>query len=97
MTDRLKQLLHRYGRIALVVYLALFAVVYLGFLVSISAGVSPSDTTSTVGVAGAAWLATKVTQPVRIGATLLLTPLVGRLFGRTPLVDSPPDDPTAKS
>jgi|GEM_PF-6865321 len=31
----------------------------------------------------AAWLATKVTQPLRIGATFVLTPLVARLVRKS--------------
>lgn len=83
--DRLKKLVTDYGKVALVVYFVIFVVVYLSFLVSMSAGLGETDTAGTVGTAGAAWLATKVTQPFRIGATLLFTPLVARLFKRTPV------------
>ena len=78
--DRLKKLLTEYGKLALVVYLAIFALVYTGFFLSISVGVGETGTAGKVGTFGAAWLATKVTQPLRIGATLLLTPLVARLI-----------------
>ena len=83
-SDRLKNLLKHYGKVALGVYCAIFVVVYLGFLISISAGVGEADTVATVSTAGAAWLATKLTQPLRIGATFLLTPLVARLLRRKP-------------
>ncbi len=85
---RLKNLLKHYGKVALGVYCVIFVVVYLGFLVSISAGVGETDTAATVGTAGAAWLATKLTQPLRIGATFLLTPLVARLFKAKPASDA---------
>lgn len=84
LKQRLKDHLKEYGPIALGVYLAIFAVVYVAFLISISAGIGETDTAGTVGTAGAAWLATKVTQPLRIGATFLLTPLVARVVRRRP-------------
>jgi hypothetical protein len=87
-SDRLKNLLKHYGKVGLGVYCAIFVVVYLGFLISISAGVGETDTAATVTTAGAAWLATKLTQPLRIGATFLLTPLVARLFKRKPAGES---------
>ncbi len=82
--DRLKNLVSEYGKIALAVYFAIFAAVYIGFLVSISAGIGDASTAETVSTAGAAWLATKVTQPLRIGGTFLLTPLVAKVVRRRP-------------
>jgi hypothetical protein len=43
---------------------------------------SGAATGSTVGTWGAAYIATKLTQPLRIAATLALTPLVGGLLRR---------------
>ena len=82
LKERFKNLAAEYGRVALVVYFSIFIAVYLGFLISISAGIGETDTAGTVSTAGAAWLATKVTQPLRIGATFLLTPLVAKLYRR---------------
>ena len=85
LSDRLKAHLKEYGKIAACVYFAIFIAVYLGFLFSISTGLSDADAATTVGTAGAAWLATKVTQPLRIGATFLITPLVAKLIRRKPV------------
>jgi hypothetical protein len=75
--EKLKLLLEEYGRLALWVYLAIWLLVLAGFVVAISAGFSAMGGGSTgLGVLGAAWLATKLTMPLRIGATLLATPVV---------------------
>ena len=81
LKERLKDLLAEYGRIALITYLVLFALVFIGFLIAISAGFETDS--GSAGSLGAAWLATKVTQPIRIGAALLLTPLVAKLVRRS--------------
>lgn len=75
--ERLQELMAEYGSIALIVFFSLFVLTYMGFYLAIEAGVDVGD--STAGATGtyvAAWLATKLTMPLRIGATLLLTPLV---------------------
>jgi hypothetical protein len=82
VADKLKALLARYGRLALVTYLAIFLLVYAGFYMAIAAGFQPEGVGGSVGTLGAAYLATKLTQPLRIGATLLLTPFVDALLGR---------------
>ena len=75
--DKLKLLLEEYGRIVLWVYLVIWLVVLAGFALAISAGFNvKSVSTSGLGVLGAAWLATKLTQPLRIAGTLVLTPLI---------------------
>lgn len=81
LKERLKELFLEYGKVALGVYLVLFAIVFTGFLVAIIAGFDTTESTGkTMGTLAAAWVATKVTQPIRIGVTLLLTPLVGQLL-----------------
>jgi hypothetical protein len=75
--DKLKLLLEEYGRIVLWVYLGIWLVVLAGFALAISAGFNvKSVSASGFGVLGAAWLATKLTQPLRIAGTLVLTPLI---------------------
>jgi hypothetical protein len=71
-----------YGRLALWVYLVIWLVVLAGFAIAISAGFNVKNGPAGMGVLGAAWLATKVTQPLRIGATLLLTPLVSAVLDK---------------
>jgi hypothetical protein len=90
---RLKELLAEYGKLALYVYLVIFGLVLAGFALAISMGIRVESAAGKAGVWGAAWLATKVTQPLRILATLALTPLVARLLrrpGRTVGGDPPP-------
>ncbi len=84
-----------YGSLAIYVYFAIFAIVLLGFVVAISAGLHVKSHAATAGTWGAAYLATKLTQPLRIAATLVITPLVMKIFRlkkRTPPSDaqSPP-------
>ncbi len=96
--ERLKALLAEYGQLALYTYLGLFAVVLTGFIVAIKAGFAVASTEGTLTVVGAAWLATKATQPLRIAATLALTPLVSvalrKLRGQRATRPPAPPEPT---
>ena len=76
----MKNLLAEYGRLALYTYLALFGVVLVGFAGAIHLGVHTQSTAGKAGLWGAAWLATKITQPLRILATVALTPLVAQVL-----------------
>jgi hypothetical protein len=80
--ERLKNLLAEFGRLGLVIYLILFVVVLVGFVAAIRLGFRVESTAGKAGIWGAAWLATKVTQPLRILATLALTPIVAQLLKR---------------
>ena len=75
-------MLVEYGAIAVVVYLAIFFVVLFGFWAAIKSGWEPSGAMANVGAFTAAYLATKLTQPLRIIATLAVTPLLARVFER---------------
>jgi hypothetical protein len=77
-----KELLAEYGAVALVVYLSIFALALAGFWMAIRFGWRTESTAGSVGTLAAAYVATKVTQPLRIGATLVLTPLLARLYER---------------
>jgi glycine cleavage system protein P-like pyridoxal-binding family len=68
-----------YGRFAVWTYFGIFALALLGFASAIQLGFHGATTASKAGVWGAAYLATKLTQPLRIAATLVLTPLVAKL------------------
>jgi hypothetical protein len=81
MRGRMAELLAEYGKLALVLYLIIFALVFTGFLVALAAGVRVESAAGSAGLVGGAWLATKLTQPVRILAALALTPLVARALG----------------
>lgn len=80
--ERLKALFAEYGPLAIAIYLVIFVVVLAGFAVAIRFGVQVEGTAGAAGTLGAAWLATKLTQPLRIAAALALTPIVAALRAR---------------
>jgi len=75
-----QNLLAEYGTVAVVVYFTIFFLVLFGFWAAISFGWNPSSTAGSVGVWTAAYIATKLTQPLRIIATIAVTPLVAKLY-----------------
>lgn len=82
LKDRIAALAQEYGPTALVVYLVIFAAVFASFATGISMGFEPESAAGSAGVIGAAWVATKVTQPFRIMGTFILTPIAARVFRR---------------
>jgi phosphate/sulfate permease len=83
LTQRLKTMFETYGTLAIVVYLVIYALTWAGFAAAGFIGVGHSETaTGTAGIIGAAWVAAKLTQPIRIGATLVLTPVVAKVRAR---------------
>jgi hypothetical protein len=78
----LKQVLAEYGSVALFVYMAIFLVVLAGIWAAIHLGWQPESATGNVGTFTAAYIATKLTQPLRIAATLALTPLAAKGYER---------------
>ena len=79
LRQRLNGLFVEYGRVAIWAYFGIFALVLLGFAAAISLGFHDASTAGSVGIWGAAYVATKLTQPLRIAATLALTPLLMKL------------------
>lgn len=77
-----KAIAAEYGAVALVIYLLIFTLVITSFWFAIRFGWTPNSIVGDVGAFTAAYLATKVTQPLRIGATLVVTPIVARLLNR---------------
>jgi Flp pilus assembly pilin Flp len=77
-----RHLVVEYGVIALLVHYAIFAVVIIGFWAAIRSGWQPSGTTGSVGSWTAAYVATKITQPLRIVATIAITPFIARMYER---------------
>jgi hypothetical protein len=71
-----------YGSAAAWVYFAIFALVLVGFATAIKLGVQVESAAGAAGTWGAAYLATKLTQPLRILATLVVTPAVVRIARR---------------
>ena len=82
MKKTVRNLLVEYGAIAVVVYFAIFFLVIFGFWAAIEFGWQPSSTAGNLGAWAAAYIATKLTQPLRILATLAITPLVAKLYER---------------
>ena len=92
-----KHLMTEYGTVAVIVYFTIFFAVLFGFWAAIRFGWRAESTAGSVGTFTAAYIATKLTQPLRIAATLALTPIVAKLYERvagrraapTPAPDAP--------
>ncbi len=82
MKRTLKSILAEYGVVALVLYLVIFVLVLAGSYFAIRAGWAPKSAAGTTGTFIAAYIVTKLTQPFRIAATVVLTPAVARLYER---------------
>lgn len=88
-------LVARYGKVAIITYFSIFFSVLFGFWLAIISGadlaaglsrlgLDTSSATSRSGTFVVAYGFTKLTQPLRIAATVLLTPLIARFVGRAP-------------
>ena len=93
MRKTFQKLLAEYGVVAVVVYFTIFFATWVGAWAAIQQGVDLAALAKRVGLSGnrivanlgawtAAYIFTKILQPVRIGVTLLLTPLLARLYER---------------
>ncbi|MEM6731242.1 MAG: hypothetical protein AAF658_06780 [Myxococcota bacterium] len=92
MKARLEKLIAEYGVIAAVLWFTIFGLTWAGFAFAIQAGFEVDGAASTAGVWGAAYLATQFTKPVRLAATLALTPLVGQLWKRKKAPETQADE-----
>lgn len=92
---RLQALLEEYGSTALGTYFAIFALVLTGFAIAIRQGVQVESAQGSAGVLAGAWVATKLTQPLRIAATLLLTPFIARVLKKSSVGAQKSADPKA--
>lgn len=94
--ERLKALLAEYGYLAAVVYFSLFFLTWAGFAFAIHFGFDVESAKGGASLLGASWLATKLTQPIRIAATLGLTPIVAgvvrKVRGKPVAVSNGPAD-----
>jgi hypothetical protein len=82
LKDRLQKFMVEYGSLGLYVYFGIFAAVLVGFATAIKFGIQVESAAGTAGTWGAAYVATKLTQPLRILATIAVTPLVVRIARR---------------
>jgi hypothetical protein len=96
LKERLKKQFAEYPRIAIITYLTLSVLSIAGFSIAIGIGASPSTATGMLGVIGAGWVAAKALMPLRILATLALTPLIAALIAKfkkpAPVEDDADDD-----
>lgn len=91
--ERFKGLVAEYGPLLFVVYFSIFGLVFVGSALAIQMGFQVSSAAGTAGVWGAAYLFTKVLQPLRIAATIALTPAVAAVVRR--FRKAPPGTPAA--
>ena len=82
MKKTVQNLLAEYGTVAVIVYFVIFFGVLGGFYLAIRFGWRPSSAAGSVGTLAAAYIATKLTQPIRIAATVVVTPFVAKLYER---------------
>ncbi len=80
MKERWKTLAAEYGKIAIVIYFSIYGLVFVGAALAIRAGIQSEGAATWAGTLGGAYVTLKVSQPLRILATLALTPLVARYF-----------------
>ena len=92
MKARWQKLAAEYGPIAVVVYFSIFFSVWGGFAAAIHMGFDIESAGGNAGTWTAAYIATKVTQPLRIAATLVITPIVARFLRRNK--SAPAAEPT---
>jgi hypothetical protein len=84
LKERWKTLMAEYGRLAIWVYFTIFFSLWAGFIVAIRLGFQVDGAGGTTGSVLGAYAAVKLTQPVRILATLGLTPPLERALRAAP-------------
>jgi hypothetical protein len=84
LKERFKTLLADCAVLAIIVYFSIFFACLAGFAVLLHLGFDVKGAGGNAGVLAGAWAATKLTQPIRIMATLALTPPLERALRRAP-------------
>ena len=82
MKKTVQKLITEYGTVAVIVYFVIFFAVLGGFWLAIRFGWRPESVAGNAGTLAAAYIATKITQPIRIAATLVVTPIVAKIYER---------------
>lgn len=82
LKQRHEKLIEEYGTAAIATYFTIFFGTLFSFWLAIESGIEVRGAAGSAGTIGGAYLATKLTQPVRIGATLVLTPAVVGVWRR---------------
>lgn len=93
--ERFNHLLAEWGQLVLWVYFGIFGVVLVSFAVAIQLGFGVEGAAGTAGTWGAAYVATKLTQPLRIAATLVITPALAAVLRRVRKQPAPASNPAA--
>ena len=75
-------MLVEYGSISLWVYFIIFALVLFGFALALRFGIIVHGLAGSAGIWAGAYLATKLLQPLRIIATVAITPAAAALIRR---------------
>lgn len=78
----LDTLFAEYGTIAIITYFTIFFGTWFAFWWAIGQGIEVAGATGEAGRIGGAYAATKLTQPVRIGVTVVATPIIAALWHR---------------
>lgn len=94
-SERLKALFAEWGPLFLVVWFGLFATVLVGFALAIQLGFEVESTAGALGTWGAAYVATQLTKPLRLAATIVITPALGTFLRRLRRSGKPPADAEA--
>jgi hypothetical protein len=81
-SQKLKDHFAEFGVMAIIVYFSIFFATWAGFAIAIGRGIEAEGVAGDSGVVFGAWLATKATQPLRILATLAITPFVAAIWYR---------------
>ena len=93
MRKTFQNLMTEYGAIAVIVYFTIFFATLIGSWAAIERGVnlaalaarfglSSNRFVSNLGAWTAAYIFTKLLQPVRIGLTVVLTPILAKMYER---------------
>ena len=82
LKERLQGLLVEYGSIALWVYFTIFALVLFGLALALRFGINVHGIASTTSIWAGAYVGTKLCQPLRILATIAVTPAVAAVVRR---------------
>lgn len=95
LKERFERFIAEYGVLALGLYFGIFILTWSGFALAIQRGFQVESATAGAGTWAAAYVATQLTKPIRIGATFVLTPLLARLLGRRKAEPTPGQPPAS--
>jgi hypothetical protein len=77
-----RERLEEYGAIGIVTYFVVFGLTIVGFYIAITAGIEVEGVVGESSTWFAAWVATKLTQPIRIAVVLAATPVIAAVWHR---------------